>query len=118
MWESETVPTKEPPAIICGSPPGAGSRAAGYYSWLAARAGLIGLSMSNDIPSVAAPGSRGAVTGSNPLSYAVPAGKHRTVARDMSTATVAGGKVYAARTRGESIPGNWLIGADGHPTTD
>ena len=92
--------------------------AAGYYSWLAARTGLIGLSMSNDIPSVAAPGSRAAITGSNPLSYAVPAGKHRTVALDMSTATVAGGKVYAARTRGESIPGNWLIGADGRPTTD
>jgi len=36
----------------------------------------------------------------------------------MSTATVAGGKVYAARTRGERIPDTWLIGADGRPTTD
>src|SRR5256885_3275919 len=40
--------------------------AAGYYAWLAAKEGLIGLSMANDIPSVAAPGSRGANTGSNP----------------------------------------------------
>jgi LDH2 family malate/lactate/ureidoglycolate dehydrogenase len=92
--------------------------AAGYYTWLAAREGLIGLSMANDIPSVAAPGSRAAITGSNPLSYAVPAGRHGTVALDMSIATVAGGKVYAARQRGESIPGNWLIGADGKPTSD
>lgn len=92
--------------------------AAGYYAWLAAREGLIGVSMANDIPSVAAPGSRGAITGSNPLSYAVPAGRHPPVLLDMSTATVAGGKVYAARTRGEAIPNTWLIDANGKPTTD
>lgn len=92
--------------------------AAGYYTWLAAREGLIGLSMANDMPSVAAPGSRGAITGSNPISYAVPAGRHRCVSLDMSIATVAGGKVYAARTRGEEIPNNWLIGIDGQPTSD
>ena len=91
---------------------------AGYYSWLAARKGLIGLSMANDIPSVAAPGSRGAITGSNPISYAVPAGRYRPVLLDMSTATVAGGKVYAARMRGEAIPASWLVGADGKATTD
>ena len=92
--------------------------AAGYYAWLAARAGLIGLSMANDTPSVAAPGSRGGITGSNPISYAVPAGRHPPLLLDMSTATVAGGKVYAARTRGERIPDTWLVGADGRPTTD
>ncbi|MEO7299335.1 MAG: Ldh family oxidoreductase [Verrucomicrobiota bacterium] len=92
--------------------------AAGYYASLAANEGLIGLSMANDVPSVAAPGSRGAITGSNPISYAVPAGKHRSILLDMSVATVAGGKVYAARTRGEIIPNNWLIDKDGQPTTD
>jgi len=92
--------------------------AAGYYAWLAAREGLIGLSMANDKPSVAAPGSRGAIIGSNPISYALPAGRHRTILLDMSVATVAGGKVYAARTRGERIPDTWLVGADGRPTTD
>ena len=92
--------------------------AAGYYATLAATEGLIGLAMANDVPSVAAPGSRGAILGSNPLSYAIPAGRHSPVMLDMSTATVAGGKVYAARTRGEPIPGNWLIDAHGRPTTD
>ncbi len=92
--------------------------AAGYYAWLAAREGLIGISMANDIPSVGAPGSRGAITGSNPISYAVPAGRYPPMLLDMSTATVAGGKVYAARMRGESIPDTWLMGADGKPTTD
>jgi ureidoglycolate dehydrogenase (NAD+) len=92
--------------------------AAGYYAWLAAREGLIGLSMANDAPSVAAPGSRGAITGSNPIAYAVPAGRHPPLLLDMSTATVAGGKVYAARFRGERIPDTWLIDASGRPTTD
>ena len=92
--------------------------AAGYYAWTAAREGLIGVSMANDVPSVAAPGSRGAVTGSNPIAYAVPAGRLPAILLDMSIATVAGGKVYAARERGERIPEGWLIGPDGRPTTD
>lgn len=92
--------------------------AAGYYAALAASEGLIGLAMANDVPSVAAPGSRGAILGSNPLSYAIPAGRHAPVMLDMSTATVAGGKVYAARTRGEPIPDTWLIDGNGRPTTD
>ena len=92
--------------------------AAGAYAWQAARGGFIGLSMANDVPSVAAPGSRGAVTGSSPISYAVPAGRYRAMILDMSVATVAGGKVFAARTRGEPIPNTWLLGPDGRPTTD
>jgi LDH2 family malate/lactate/ureidoglycolate dehydrogenase len=92
--------------------------AAGYYAAMAARSGLIGLAMANDIPSVAAPGSRSAVTGSNPFAYAVPAGRHQPLMLDMSIATVAGGKVYAARERGEPIPATWLIGEDGLPTDD
>lgn len=92
--------------------------AAGYYAWMAAREGLIGMSMANDRPTVAAPGSRGAVTGSNPIAYAIPAGRLPAILLDMSIATVAGGKVFAARERGEQIPDGWLIGPDGRPTTD
>jgi len=92
--------------------------AAGYYAQLAAREGLIGIAMANDIPSVAAPGSRGPITGSNPLAYAVPAGRYPPLLLDISTATVAGGKVYAARARGEPIPPGWIIDGEGRPTTD
>jgi len=93
--------------------------AAGFYPYLAARAGLIGISMANDIPSVAAPGSRQAVTGSNPLSYALPTGPDTDpILLDMAISTVAGGKVYAAHQRGESIPNNWIVDEQGYPTTD
>ena len=92
--------------------------AAGYYAWRAARQGLFGMVLGNDIPSVAAPGSRGAVLGSNPLAWAAPVPDADPILLDMATAAVAGGKVYAARQRGESIPPTWLIGPDGLPTTD
>jgi ureidoglycolate dehydrogenase (NAD+) len=92
--------------------------AAGYYAAMAAEAGLVGLAMANDIPSVAAPGSRGAITGSNPFAYAVPAGRHHPLLLDISVATVAGGKVFAARERGEPIPPGWLIDDRGLPSSD
>ncbi len=92
--------------------------AAGCFAAMAARQGLIGIVTGNDIPSVAAPNARGAVLGSNPLAYSVPAKKHPPILLDMATAAVAGGKVYAAHQRGETIPPTWLIGPDGHPTTD
>ena len=92
--------------------------AAGYYAALAARAGLIGMVTGNDIPSVAAPGSRGAVLGSNPIAYGIPVGDGDPILLDMATAAVAGGKVYAAHQRGEPIPPTWLIDSAGQPTTD
>ena len=92
--------------------------AAGYYAALAAREGLIGLVTGNDIPSVAAPGSRGAVLGSNPIAYGIPVGNGDPILLDMATAAVAGGKVYAAIQRGEPIPPSWLIDHNGQPTSD
>lgn len=92
--------------------------AAGYYAWMAARVGLFGMVVGNDIPSVAAPGSTGPVLGSNPLAWAAPVPGSDPILLDMATAAVAGGKVYAAWQRGEPIPPTWLIGQDGRPTTD
>ena len=92
--------------------------AAGCYALQAARAGLIGLVAGNDMPSVAAPGSRGAVLGSNPLAWAAPLPDGEPILLDIATAAVAGGKVYAAVQRGEPLPQGWLIGPDGLPTTD
>lgn len=91
--------------------------AAGHFAAVAAEAGFIAMITGNDMPSVAVPGSRKAVLGSNPLAYAVPT-SGAPIILDIATAAVAGGKVYAAIQRGEQIPPTWLIGPDGHPTTD
>ena len=93
--------------------------AAGYYAWLAARQQCIGISVANDVPSVAAPGSRKAVLGSNPFAFGIPTGRESDpILLDIATSTVAGGKVYAARERGEPLPLDWIVGPDGLPTTD
>jgi LDH2 family malate/lactate/ureidoglycolate dehydrogenase len=53
--------------------------AAGYYANIAAKRGLIGVSMSNVDPNMTAPGARGMLLGNNPLSYAAPAVKTGSV---------------------------------------
>jgi ureidoglycolate dehydrogenase (NAD+) len=92
--------------------------AAGYYAWLATRHDMIGLSFTNVDPGVAAPGSRGSVLGTNPLAYAVPAGREHPVMLDIATSVVAASKIYAVRDRGQRLPEGWLVDGEGLPTTD
>ncbi len=92
--------------------------AAGVYASDAAREGFVAMVTGNDIPSVAAPGARKAVLGSNPLAFAVPVPGSDPILLDIATAAVAGGKVYAAHQRGEPMQPSWLIGPDGLPTLD
>jgi ureidoglycolate dehydrogenase (NAD+) len=92
--------------------------AAGYYASLAAAEGQIGIAVSNDVPSVAAPGSLGAVLGSNPFAFAAPSGHAGDLLLDISTAEAAGGKVAAAAAEGKSVPTTWLVDSEGQPTGD
>ena len=92
--------------------------AAGYYARMALKADMIGLSMSNVDPCMTVPGAKGRIFGTNPISYAVPAGEEWPVFLDIATSTVAATKVFAARDLGKSIPDNWLVDDDGIPTTD
>jgi len=92
--------------------------AAGGWAVHAARQGFFALVTGNDAPSVAAAGSRGPVLGSNPLAWAAPVPGGDPVFLDIATAAVAGGKVYAAVTRGEPIPDTWLVDERGLPTAD
>jgi ureidoglycolate dehydrogenase (NAD+) len=92
--------------------------AAGYYANMAAREDMIGISMCNVDPGVAVPGSKTPVLGTNPVAYAVPAGKEKAVFLDIATSVVAAGKVYAAQAAGKNIPEGWLLDAEGLPTTD
>lgn len=92
--------------------------AAGYYAAMGVPENMIGIAMCNDRPTVTVPGARGAVLGSNPLAFAVPAGSEKPILMDMATSTVAGGKVFAAAARGEKLPEHWLVDANGLPTKD
>ncbi len=92
--------------------------AAGAYALMAAKNGLIGLAMSNDVPSMTVPGARSHVLGTNPFAIAIPAGSEKPFLLDIAMSTVAGSKVYQAVSQGKPIPNNWIVDQDGLPTTD
>lgn len=92
--------------------------AAGYYANLAASQGLLGISVSNADPVMAAPnGSRKAI-GTNPFAFAAPLGNGKSVFLDVALSNVAALKVIMAKEKGMEIPNTWLVDEDGLPTSD
>jgi LDH2 family malate/lactate/ureidoglycolate dehydrogenase len=86
-----------------------------------ARAGFIGIVMSNACPAVAPWQGKTAILGTNPLCVAVPGhgGRGRWLL-DMATTTVALGKLtHASHLNRTVIPREWgFLDAQGEPTTD
>src|SRR5215469_3820247 len=92
--------------------------AVGYFALAAARAGMAGIVMTASGPLMAYHGARVAGVSTNPIAIAVPGNARRPLVLDMSTSTVANGKVLGARDKGEPVPVGWGLDADGHDTTD
>jgi ureidoglycolate dehydrogenase (NAD+) len=92
--------------------------AAGWFALHAAERGMIGLALTHAEADVVPFGGRRPALGTNPLAVAVPRGDGPPVLLDMATSGVAMGRVLLARTRGEPIPEDWAVDADGEPTTD
>lgn len=91
---------------------------AGYYANLAAQRDMFGIAMTNTNPLMVVPGGKTNVIGTNPFSYAVPAGQEKPVFLDIATSVVAGSKPIIARALGQTLPQPWLVDKDGLPTTD
>lgn len=92
--------------------------AASFYTLPLAQKGYIVLAMSNAPTTMALWGAGKPYTGTNPLSYAIPAGKYEPLVLDMATSIVARGKIRRAWKKGEKIPPDWAIDKDGNPTED
>lgn len=92
--------------------------AAGYYANLAAKEGLIGLSMSNADPVIAVPNGSKKAIGTNPFSFAAPLGNGKSVFLDIALSNVAALKVIMAQEKNQEIPNTWLVDEEGQPTTD
>jgi LDH2 family malate/lactate/ureidoglycolate dehydrogenase len=93
--------------------------AAGYYSRMAAREGLIGMAFTNTsaphvVPTFAAEGR----LGTNPIAFTAPAKRHPPFNLDMATSTVAGGKIRNKAVEKQPLPLGWIVDANGKPTTD
>lgn len=91
--------------------------AVGYFALRAAQRGYIGIVMTASGPLMAYHGARVSGLSTNPISISVPA-RGMPLLLDMSTSTVALGKIMHAKDSGTSIPEGWAIDADGAPATD
>ena len=93
--------------------------AAGVYSNMARKGGLLGISMTGTTQrSVVPTFGREPRFSTNPLAFAAPGGETDGFSLDMATSTVAVGKITIAKREGRSIPPGWAIDESGHPETD
>lgn len=94
------------------------SGALSYYATMAARRGLIGLSVCQSDPMAVPFGGAEPYYGTNPIAFAVPAADGCPMVLDMATTISAWGKILHARTLGAEIPSDWAVDKGGRATTD
>lgn len=91
---------------------------AGYYSLMALKNNLIGISMTNSAPLAVPTFGRDSMIGTNPISLMAPAAKGRPFALDMATTVVPRGKLEVLNRLGKPLPLGWAVDERGVPTTD
>jgi len=93
--------------------------ACGYYTKMAADAGLIGMSTTTTPGITVAPtgGAQGRL-GTDPWSMSAPGAEGAPFLLDMATATVASGKVRNKANEKLPLPQGWVMSSVGSPSTD
>jgi LDH2 family malate/lactate/ureidoglycolate dehydrogenase len=96
------------------------------YVMQACRAGMMSLVFTNSSPALPAFGSKAKLLGVSPIACGAPAaggedpqsGESPHYVLDMAPSIAARGKIYKAKRRGEKIPTDWALDANGEPTDD
>ena len=92
---------------------------AGAHAERLAERGLVALVLGNSPKAMAFWGGRKAMLGTNPLAFAAPLpGGAAPLVIDLALSVAARGKIVAAEKAGKTIPADWAVDAEGHPTTD
>lgn len=92
--------------------------AAAYFSLLAARAGMIGLSFTHADSLMLSYGGVRPFFGTNPICFAVPCEQEEPFCLDMATTLVSWNKIRRYRENQQDIPAEWGRDAEGNPTTN
>lgn len=93
--------------------------AAGYYTRMAAREGLVAMAMTNTSgPKVVPTYAAEPKLGTNPIAFTAPSKRHKPFNLDMATSTVAGGKIRNKAVEEQPLPLGWALDKNGQPTTD
>jgi LDH2 family malate/lactate/ureidoglycolate dehydrogenase len=91
----------------------------GMSAWLcqqAIDAGMLSLVFTNSSPALPTWGGRSKLLGVSPIACGAP-GEHPFIL-DMAPSVAARGKIYKAKRRGEKIPSDWALDAQGRFTDD
>ena len=91
--------------------------ASGYYACMAAKRGMVGISISNTEPNMCIPGGRGREIGNSPFSIAFPQKSGDPLYLDIALSAVAALKIEQAKKEGRTIPDTWIVDKDGFPST-
>lgn len=92
----------------------------GMSAWLvqqALDAGMLSLVFTNSSPALPAWGGREKLMGVSPIACGAPGQDHDFIL-DMAPSVAARGKIYKAKRRGEKIPEDWALDAEGRRTDD
>jgi LDH2 family malate/lactate/ureidoglycolate dehydrogenase len=93
--------------------------ATGYYTLMAAKAGLIGMACTSSSGVQVAPTfGKQAKFGTDPWSFAAPSADGVPFLLDMATTTVAAGRIRNKANEGLPAPDGWLLDSEGRPTND
>lgn len=91
---------------------------AGYYTLMAAKAGMIGITGTNARPSIAPTFGVENMLGTNPLTFGMPTDEEFPFVLDCATSIAQRGKVEVYAREGKQLPEGWVIGEDGTARTD
>jgi LDH2 family malate/lactate/ureidoglycolate dehydrogenase len=88
------------------------------YTTLAIEHNMIGFMTASAHPIVPPFGGKTGFLGTNPWSFAIPAGEELPIILDMATTVAANLKIRLAAKKGSKIPLGWALDQDGRPTDD
>jgi ureidoglycolate dehydrogenase (NAD+) len=80
--------------------------------------GMVGMIMTQSIPTVAPHGGIRPLLGNAPVAWGVPARRHAPIIIDMSLTQTSASGVALAASQGQAIPPGFLINAQGEPSTN
>ena len=89
-----------------------------YYSLMAAKENMVGMSIVCSPPNMAPFGAKAPGLHNSPIAFAIPTAKHEPISLDMATSVAAGGKLMLAQDKGIPLGDDWALDVDGNPTTD
>ena len=96
----------------------------GMSAWVVQKAldaGMMSLVFTNSSPALPAWGGKSKLMGVSPIACGAPGGSgegDKPFILDMAPSVAARGKIYKALRRGEKIPTDWALDAEGRPTDD